>query len=271
MKFDGNLAWQQASAAVAANRDVVLALAGVFFMLPALCLNLLVPPPQRPAGAGSEAVMAVMNDYYMTILPYVLPMALFQAAGTLALLTLLTDRTRPTVAQAISLGVRGILPYVLTQLIIGLGVGVAGGFVVGIGAATGVAAIMAIGIAAITVLFIYVLIRTSLVGPVIVVEGERNPVAALKRSWRLSHGNTVRIGLFYLLVGIAFLFVIMVITLVTGILFTLFGSAEVSRTAEAVISSGLNAVMALYFVGIIAAVHRQLAGSIPGDVSQTFE
>jgi len=45
MKFDGNLVWQQASAAVSANREVVLALAGVFFMLPALGLALISPPP----------------------------------------------------------------------------------------------------------------------------------------------------------------------------------------------------------------------------------
>ncbi|MDG2005487.1 MAG: glycerophosphoryl diester phosphodiesterase membrane domain-containing protein [Novosphingobium sp.] len=248
-----------------------MALAGVFFLLPTLGLTLLVPPPEPLPDAGTEAMMAMMSDYYAAILPFVLPMVLFQAAGTLGLLTLLTDRSRPTVSEAIRLGVRGVFPYVLAQLIIGLGVGVVGGFILAIGAVTGVAAIAAIGAGAIFALVIYTLIRTSLVGPIIVVEGERSPVAALKRSWQLTQRNTARIGLFYLLVGIAILFVTMVISLVAGLLFALFGSAEVSRMADAVIQSGLSAVMALYFVSIIAAVHRQLAGLSPGEVSATFE
>jgi hypothetical protein len=263
MKFDSNLAWKQASAAVAANRDVVLALAGVFFLLPTLGLTLLFPPPEPPIGAGNEAIMEMLSDYYMTIMPFVLPMVLFQAAGTLALLTLLTDRTRPTVGQAIRLGVTGVLPYVLAQLIIALGFGFAGGFVLAIGAATGAAAITVIGVMAVIVLAVYIAIRTSLVGPVIVVEGVRSPIAALKRSWRLTEGNALRIGLFYALVGIAFMIVTIVISVVAGILFTLFGSAEVSKMAEAVISSGINAVMVLYFVAIIAAVHRQFVGPAP--------
>jgi len=270
MKFDSNLAWKQASAAIAANREVLLALAGVFFMLPGLVLALLAPPPEPLPNAGREAVMAMMTKYYTSILPFLLPMVLLQATGTLALLTLLTDRRRPTVAQAIGLGVRGILPYVLAQLVIGVGIGVVGGFLIAVGAATGAAALLAIGVTVVILVAIFIAIRTSLVGPVIMVEGERNPIAALKRSWVLTSGNTARIGLFYLLVGIAFMFVIMVVSLVVGILLTLFGSAEVSKTVEAVISSGLEAVMALYFVGIIAAVHRQLAGPTPGEVSDTF-
>jgi hypothetical protein len=271
MKFDSNLAWKQASAAVAANRDVVLALAGVFFLLPTLGLTLLFPPPEPPIGAGNEAIVEMLSDYYVTIMPFVLPVVLFQAVGTLALLTLLTDCTRPTVGQAIRLGVTGVLPYVLAQLIIALGFGFIGGFALAIGAATGAAAITAIGVMAVIVLAAYIWIRISLVGPVIVVDGERSPIAALKRSWQLTEGNALRTGLFYALVWIAFTIVIIVISVVVGIPFALFGDAEISTIAEAVISSGLNAVMLLYFVAIIAAAHRQFSGPAPGEVSATFE
>ena len=91
MKFDSNLAWQRASSAVAANREVVLALAGVFFLLPTLGLTLLVPPPQPSPGAGTEAVMKSFNEYYSAAFPYLLPIAVLQAMGMLALLTLLTE------------------------------------------------------------------------------------------------------------------------------------------------------------------------------------
>jgi hypothetical protein len=270
MKFDSNLAWKQASAAIAANREVLLALAGVFFMLPSLALALLFPPPEPPAGGDSEALMAVMSDYYVAALPFLLPTLLFRAVGTLALLILLTDPARPTVGQAMRRSLRGILPYVLAWLIIVAAIAIAGGFLLALGAASGLIALAAISIAVVVLLAIYIGIRVSLFGPVIAVEGERNPVSSLKRSWALTHGNTARIGLFYALVFVAFLFVIMVISLVAGILFSLFGSPDASRMASAVVSSGLEAIMVLYFVGIIAAVHRQLAGPTPGEAGDTF-
>ena len=36
MKFDSNRAWREASAAASANREVLVAVAGVFFLLPGL-------------------------------------------------------------------------------------------------------------------------------------------------------------------------------------------------------------------------------------------
>jgi hypothetical protein len=268
MKFDSNLAWKHASASIAANREVVLALAGVFFLVPGLAMALLFPAPQPTAGMDSKETAAVIADYYTSVLPYLLPMALFQAAGTLALLTLLTDRSRPTVREAIGSGVRGIITYVLAQILLVVAVGLIGGTVLAIGAATGLAALTVVGIAAVFLLAIYAAIKTSLVAPVVAVEGERNPVAALKRSWLLTRGNSLRIAVFYLLVGLAFIVVASVIVAVFGIVAALIGGPQAGEIAGAVISSALNAVMALYFVAIVAATHRQLAGPA---VSGVFE
>jgi hypothetical protein len=261
MKFDSNLAWKHASAAISANREVVLALAGVFFLLPGLVMALLFPAPQPTGGMDSKEAAAVIADYYTSILPYLLPLVLFQAAGTLALLTLLTDRSRPTVREAIGSGARGIVPYVLAQILLGAGVGLIGGMVLAIGSATGIAALTVIGLAAMGILVIYAGIKTSLVGPVVAVEGQRNPVAALKRSWLLTKGNSLRIAVFYLLVGVAFLVVTSVIVALVGIVAALVGGPQAGEIAGAVISSALNALMALYFVAIVAATHRQLAGA----------
>ena len=270
MKFDSNQAWRQASSAISANRDVALALAGVFFLLPGLAMALFFPAPEPTVGLDREAAMALVSDYYLSILPVVLPMVLFQAAGTLALLTLLTDRTQPTVAQAIGYGLKGILPYFLAQLLLGVGIGVVGGLVLAVGAVTGVPVIAAIGIAVVALLAIYAAIKTSLVSPVIAVEQERNPVAALRRSWALTSGNSVRIGIFYVLVAAAFLIIILIVTALVGILMALFAEARTVEVVNAIVSSGINAAMALYFVAIIAATHRQLAGPSPQAESETF-
>lgn len=271
MKFDSNLAWSQASATISANREVVFALAGVFFLLPGLVTALIFPAPEPVAGMDSKAAADAIASYYSSILPYLVPIVLFQAAGTLALLTMLTDRTRPTVGEAISGGLKGVVPYVLAQLILGMGIGIVGGLVLGIGAATGVGALTVFGLVAVGALMIYAGIKTSLVGPVIAVESERNPVAALRRSWQLTRGNSVRLAVFYLLVGVAFLVVIMVASSLVGIVATMIGGAQAGKMAGAVVSAALNAGMALYFVAIIAAAHRQLAGPASDVTRATFE
>ena len=271
MKFDSNLAWKQASAAISTNREVVLALAGVFFLLPGLAIALLFPQPDPAANLSQEQMMAVFGDYYASILPVALPMVLFQAVGTLGLLTLLTDRTRPTVGEALKLGIKGIVPYLLAQILLGIAIGIVGGALLAITGASGVVAIAAIGIVGAVAIIAYVAIKTSLVAPVIVIEGERNPFQALKRSWQLTSGNSVRIALFYLLVVLAFLVVILIATAIIGIVLSLLAGSEVGQVVGAVVSSALNAFMALYFVAIIAAIHRQLAGESSMTIGQTFE
>ncbi|MFD2135472.1 hypothetical protein ACFSLT_10020 [Novosphingobium resinovorum] len=50
MKFDSSRAWSQASQAVSANREVVLALAGVFFLLPQLMFSIFSRRRRRARG-----------------------------------------------------------------------------------------------------------------------------------------------------------------------------------------------------------------------------
>ena len=271
MTFNSNLAWKEASAAIAANRDVLLALAGVFFLLPSLALGLFFPQPEPAAGLSEQQLMALMQDYYLSVAPLVIPMALVQAAGTLAMLTMLTDRSRPTVGQAIRQGFGGMVPYVLAQLLLGIGLGLAGSVLLAVASLSGIGALVVLAIVALFLAVAYTAIRTSLSGPIIAVERVRNPVAALRRSWRLTSGNAARIGVFYVLVMVVFLVLMAVIMAVTGIVLALVSGGEAARIAAAVLSASMGAAMALYFVAIIAAVHRQLAGPSPEATAGLFD
>lgn len=271
MKFDSNLAWKQASGAVSANRDVMLALAGAFFMLPSLVVALLIPQPQPVTGASQEAMMATLSEYYSTALPLMIPMAIVQMVGTLAMLTIFTDTSRPTVGQSIRIGLQSAFPYILSQLVFGIAMGVVGGVVLGLASVTGSPALGGFVTIALLVGMFYAFIKTSLVAPVIVVDGERNPIAALRRSWRLTGGNSFRIALFYLLIGLAFMLVVAIFTGLSGVLFALLAGAEGAKVGSAVVSSALWAVMTVFFVAVIAAVHRQLAGPAIGDSTTPFE
>lgn len=271
MKFDSNRAWKEASAAISGNREVLLALAGVFFVLPSLAFALLVPAPQAQPAATAEQSVALMQAHYAATMPYLLPMMIVQATGTLALLALFTDRRRPTVAEAIKLGALGLLPYVAAQLLLGVAVGLGFGLLGALAALTGIKALVAIVAVLAIVGIVYAMIKTSLTAPVIMVDRTRNPVAALRRSWSLTSGNSLRIGLFYLLLFIVFFIVVTLVMAVTGLVSTLLAGGEAAKVISAVVSSVMGAVMTLYFVAVIAAVHRQLAGPSAERVSATFE
>lgn len=271
MTFDSNRAWKQATAAIAANREVLMALAGVFFLLPGLAVSLLLPQPEPAAGADADAIINQMRAYYMASMPFLIPVAVLQAGGTLTMLTLFADRSRPTVGQAIRQGFVSVVPYVLAQLVIGLGLGLAGSVLLTAAALTGAGALVSVVMAVLVAALAYIVVRTSLAAPVIAVEGVRNPMQALRRSWRLTHGQAGRLGLFYLLLAVAFFFLISVVMAVLGIVLVLVAGPETGRFAAAVVSSALGAIAMIYFVGVLAAVHRQLGGANEEPAGATFD
>ena len=260
MKFDSNSAWQQASATIGSNREVLFALAGVFFLLPTLFFALLFPQPAPPAGADEKAMMAMALDYYTSTIPVAVPVALVEAAGTLALLTLMTDRSRPTVGQAIRMGFAALFPYIVSQLLLGAGAGLAGLAILAVLGLTGSKAVITAGLLALGVAGVYLWVRMSLSAPAVAVEGVRNPLHALRRSWALTRGNGWRVLAFYALLVLAFFFVITILMALLGIVLGLLMPAKAAAIVSAVIGSTLQSTMALVLVGAVAATHAQLAG-----------
>lgn len=271
MKFDSNRAWKEAAAAVSANREVLFAIAGVFILLPTLAFGLLFPQPVATPDMTGEQAATMLFAFYQDAMPWLLPMTILQAVGSLSLLTLFTDRRRPTVGDAIRLGVTGLLSYLGAQLLLGLGLGVIAALVLALASVIGFAPLAAVLWIAIIVGAVYVAVKTSLTAPVIMVEGVRNPVAALRRSWMLTKGNSVRIAVFYALLGLVFLVAISIISALIGIVAGLIAGPEGARVVNVIVSSAMGATMTLYFVSVVAAIHRQLAGPSPEAVGATFE
>lgn len=271
MRFDSTRAWKDASAAVSKHRELMFALAGVFFLLPSFAMNLLVPKFEPQPGLPPRVMIDQLGAFYASILPYAIAITLLQLVGTLTILTLFTDRTRPTVGEAIKLGGRGMLPCLAAQLLIGMGIGIGFMLLVVLGSASGSGGVMSllvlIGIGA----AIWAWTQFSLVPPVVAVERVFNPIAALSRSWQLMRGNVGRVLLFYVLLLIAFGAIAAITMLVMGTVVAMALPAEGAQIASALISSVLTAVLALYLVAVLAAVHRQLAGPSADATARTFE
>ena len=133
MKLDGGLVWRDANAMVTANKEVLAVLAGVFFLLPSLAFSLFMPQPEPPAGADVKQLAAMLREFYMAAAPWFLGMTLIQTVGQLAVLALLARAGQSTVGEALREGFAGLLPFLVTQLIIALASALAAGVLIGLG------------------------------------------------------------------------------------------------------------------------------------------
>lgn len=287
MKFDMNRAWQQAIASLGMNRDVLLPIAGVFFILPMLLQAYFTFDIQNAimANLGNPAVSEkLMEDHSGTIFGVSLIAFIAQVVGYMAMLALLTDADRPTVGAAMVRGI-GALPTLVGALVIfALGYFVvAGAFVIVIGlAAAGTvaagsgAASMGIGMVLAFLGFLaaiaFVMVKLSLTIPVIVIDRVLNPFMALVRSWQLTNGNTLRLFAFYALLAIAY-FVLLLLAwiLMMGAVASLSNTGTASKLVIGVVFGAVSAVTSALFTAILAAIHRQLAGPSTDAISRTFE
>ena len=261
MAFESNAAWQFAVRKVAANRDLLMAVAGVFFVLPSFALSLVTPDFVPTADADPSARFQQVMQFYSGIMPYAIVLGAVQLLGAMAVLALMTDRGRPTVADALRQGLRGVLPCLAAQLILAALLGVGLMLMLVIGAATGIAAVATVMFIAGFALAAWAWTRLSLVLPVIAVERIANPFTALARSWNLTRGNAGKLFVFYLLLVLAFVIVLSLIMLVIGVVLALAMSEETGKVVGDLIAAMLTGVVALYFLGALAGAHRQLSGT----------
>jgi len=211
-----------------------------------------------------------MTALYGQIWWMIIIMVVLQGIGTLALYALLSHSDRPTVGEAIKFGISGLLPFigigllqvVLFMLVIGVPLGLV--------TATGSAIATALASLVAVVAMIYLYTKFSLSVAVIGLEKQFNPVAAMRRSWALTKGNSLRLWLFYFLLILAFGVVSLIITMVAGFVFGLLG-AQVGLFGTGIVSSLLNSVFVCVFLAILGAAYRQLSGGAPETISKTFE
>ncbi len=279
MNFDSSRAWRDAMALVQANREVLIAVAGVFFLLPGIASALFLTDYQNNLMANignSAAVRQLMEGSVGKVMSFGLISLLLQSVGHMAMLALLTDRSRPTVGQAMGIAVRAFPTLAATILI------VVAGYLLGalvyavlagvLGVATGIGVLTFVLILLLAGVMVYVMVKLSLTMPVIVIEKVLNPFAALTRSWRLTRGNSLRLFLFYLLLALIYLVIATVfgggIMLITTLAV---GEGTLSLVVTALVSGLFGAAASLVITAILAAIHRQLAGPSAESLGATFD
>ena len=274
MKFDMGAAWNEAVRLIAANRQVLLIVAGVFFFLPyvaftmALGHEMAALEASQASNPDPEVMGRAMMDLYGQYWWLIVLLMVLQTIGVLGVLALLSDRSRPTVGEALGIGGKMLLPYIGAQLLMSCIYGLLLLVPIAVGVGVSVATGVLLGIVAF-VAFVYLFTKFLMVPPVIAIERKANPLAAMARSWKLTKGNSLRLFFFVFLLLVAVIVIGGVVSMVLGLILALAG-AEVAQVGNAFVSGLVNAVFYTVFLAVLAAVHRQLAGGSPEAVSDTF-
>ncbi len=268
MKLDMNIAWRDATAMIAANREVLLIVAGIFFFLPGLAMTFAMPD-LTSAAENPEQLFQMFAEFYTSFWWLMLISYVLQILGYLTLLTLLRDDRKPTVGEALRAGLVSLLPAIGAYLIMSFGMGMVAALIAGIGFATGAQAVIGIAIVALMVLMFYAAIKFSLTGAVIAIDKVRNPISALAQSWRLTKGNSARLFGFFLLILIVYFVASLLVGMVLSLLLLVLG-AEIGLIVSGVVSGALSAIATLVFVAALAASHRQLSGDTSTNVDDVF-
>jgi hypothetical protein len=243
MKLDFTAAWNDAIALLKAHKDMVLPIAGVFILLPTILLGYFVPQPEIAEGLDEKATLAIMMQFYSDIAPWLMLTTILTIIGNLAIYSLVLNDRKPTVGEALRLALGFFLPMLIANLLSGIS--------------------MILGFILLIVPGIYLAIKFSLVGPALVSENIKSPVAALSRSWQLTKGNSLYIFAFYLIIGIVALIIYLVIVGLTGTLVSLALPASAALLATSVISGTIEMLLSVAFLFISMAVYRQLSAANP--------
>ncbi|MXP41835.1 hypothetical protein GRI75_09300 [Altererythrobacter soli] len=279
MQFDMNRTWSQALALVRRNFQLLALIAGVFMLLPSVLFYVAFPEilTMMSVTADPDAVEGQM----LAMMPQ-LPIAglaalLLQMVGYMAMVALIGNG-RPTVGQSIVRGIKGLpallgavllfaVGYLAATLIFGLVVGLVAALfgMASESAAAGLGAIMS---SVLIVIIFYVMVRFCLTLPAIVLE-RLGPVAALRRSWRLTKPRAGAIFAFFALLFVAYMVISLLLFIVFGAFGFVAGSQPAGGTALVLglLSGVVGALTAVLLCGILVSIHGQLAsGAEPREL-----
>ena len=258
-RFDSMKVWDEAAAALLANREVLLAVTGVFAVLPIFALAQFLPLPEPVQGQAPAQLLERWGQYFDAYwLPFLAGL-LAELFGMLVALALLGDPARPTVGEAIRQAGRA-MPAFLAALIGAHGVALLAGLV----PVTLIALLQSLlltQVAAVlgSVFILYMMVRFAFIGPVVMLGGVRNPVEVLRRSFLATKGFGWQLLVFLLLVYFAFSLVGWLIQGASAILVSLIAGAAGGLLIGNLVGSVMQGVLAAAFVAVIASSYRQAA------------
>ncbi|KQM41505.1 hypothetical protein [Sphingomonas sp. Leaf10] len=179
MRIDIGAALREAVAIWRRDRQVILAVAGMFFFLPNLALSLLLTTARTQlsidaaAATDDRAMLAVMQAQLIENAPWFALQLLIEVIGVAVLLTLLLDARRPTVGEALRSVVRRLPVLVAATLLVNVA--------------------KSVGLLLLLLPGLYVIGRVFVVLPVLIAEPQRRFGDAMTRALTLTRGHVLQL------------------------------------------------------------------------------
>lgn len=259
MKLSYSAVWQRGSTLLRDNASLIVPVAGIFMFLPALLTGhfLPFPKPQRPDQVGP-----LFSAYLSANFHWILLSNLLNMAGSLSILSIVLDKDKHTVANAIGRAVALLPFYFLAMLLwwILMCLAIFPGVVL-----AAVAEAMKIPFARLILLlvalacFVYAYGRTALTGPVMVAGQQRNPIAPLLGSFHLTDGNGWATGGLITIVFIVLLIVYLAVSAALGIPLLLVAGDELGGLLMLIVAAALSAAIYAILTVIYAAIFLELS------------
>ncbi|WP_408589227.1 hypothetical protein [Novosphingobium sp.] len=258
-RLDSSAAWTQAARMVTANREMLAAIAGVFFLLPGLIGAVVLPKPMINRGMSDQQMAEAFTKFYGDAGPTLALLSLPLIVGFMTMLVIMLDDRRPTVAVAIGQSLRMLPSYLAAHIVTMLAFSLVWLLLASV-LLLALPAVLAVllSIAAMT----YPLTLVLMVAPEIAVAQTRNPFVAIRRSLTLTRGQFQAIMLYFAPAFTLFLVIYGLVMMVVGVVLVNTTEGEAQRLISETVVGLLFAVGYTYFAAMIASTHRQLAGDV---------
>lgn len=243
MRIDIGAAVREALAIWRRDREVILAVAGVFFFVPNLALSLLLTMDRTPvtvdaATVDDNALIATLQAQLIENAPWLAMQALAELIGIAVLLTLLLDPARPTVGEALRSVVRRLPVLVAATLLVNA-------------AKFG-------GLLLLILPALYVIGRVFVVIPVLVAEPQRRFGDAMTRALTLTKGYVLQLVSLSAMLYFGGQLIALLLTS-TASAVSRSGGNPVTMAMLATAIAFVGAAMSTAFALVRATVYRRLA------------
>jgi hypothetical protein len=228
-------------------------------------------------GGGAQKANVGLGGHIQTALVDGLDLALHIAvAANAAQVTIASHLRKPSVGDAVNNGFRSALPllgafvllliaYFVIALVLCLLVGVLAG-------ASGSGAVGMVLFALFGAALAYVATKLSMLVPVVALDGERNPINAISKSWSMTNGKVLPVLGTYLVFIVALVVVIGIFVAVLVMPTMAGGATPGFGMIAAIFLFYILAIIGItiYASSLTAAVHQQLSGQSVQDATNTF-
>jgi hypothetical protein len=236
MKFSYDRAWADAVSMAQRHSEILTVLAGMFLLIPNFIRELFLPVP-KIADFGAESLNKLEGYFAANIWP-LLALNLLILLGVSAILGLLLDARKPTVAQALTTAFV-MLPSILVLNMLT-------NFMIGI------------GLVLLALPGIYLLGRLSVATSWQMASRAMNPLAAINQSFALTRSLGWRIAGFILLITFVAAIAGNAVSAVTGVFLAFLTTPAIAVQISAFVSAITAAITLFVSVMISAAIYRQL-------------